>query len=202
VVLPHPFVGPPALRQQFQRWRQPRPVDSFTVTQNPLLTQLQNTWNATQAAIAAENALRTQRPLVRIWDGNWNLQYVDTVSYSSTFSWILNDSGPGRTEIPYTTPNWQQPAGDFPFTFPLSFGSAAAGPVGLGQWIANDVDRVKNGHGRNVHITVDYSGARWAGRMNTFSVEQREDGDAVVVVDWLHDYENLKWYTVWSNPFL
>jgi len=33
-------------------------------------------------------------------------------------------------------------------------------------------------------------------------MEQRDDGDRVLVVDFMHDYEYLKWYSLWSNPFL
>jgi hypothetical protein len=53
-----------------------------------------------------------------------------------------------------------------------------------------------------VGITMDYCGARWSGILDKFAVEQREDGDRVLVVDWVHDYEKLKWYYCVPNPFL
>jgi hypothetical protein len=51
-------------------------------------------------------------------------------------------------------------------------------------------------------VTVDYCGTRWSGIMDKYSIEQREDGDTVLVVDFMHDYEFLKFYSLWSNPFL
>lgn len=112
-----------------------------------------------------EAELRQQQPFVRIWDAEWHLQHVLQVDYKSTFSWISNDSGPGQSEIPYDTP--------------------------VAKWITDEKGRLERDEGRNVHVTVDYCGARWSGRMDKFAIEQREDGDSVLVVDWLHDYENL-----------
>jgi len=115
-------------------------------------------------------------PLVRIWDAEWDLHHLFGGEYSQSFQWISNDSGPGQTEI--------------------SFDHPAA------RWIHDSDGRISRGEGRNVHITVDYCGARWGGRMDKAVVESRADGDEVLVIDWMHDYENLKWYTVWSNSFL
>jgi hypothetical protein len=131
---------------------------------------------ATQQLRQNEMALRHTRPLVRIWDGEWHLQHLCTVEYKASFAFISNDTGPGQMEIPFNTP--------------------------VAQWIHDDNGRVTRGEGRNVGITVDYCGARWSGILDKFSVEQREDGDVVLVTDWSHDYEHLKWYAVWSNPFL
>jgi hypothetical protein len=98
------------------------------------------------------------------------------VDYKSTFSWISNDSGPGQTELPMDSH--------------------------VAEYIKDMQGRIDRGEGRNVHVTVDYCGARWSGRMDKYSIEQREDGDVVMVVDWLNDYENTKWIACWSNPFL
>jgi hypothetical protein len=38
--------------------------------------------------------------------------------------------------------------------------------------------------------------------LDKYAVEQREDGDTVLIVDFMHDYEHLKWVTVRSNPWL
>ncbi|AER47575.1 minor tail protein [Mycobacterium phage DS6A] len=124
---------------------------------------------------AEQMALRV-RPSVLVWDGDWNLQHIMAVEYKAQFSWISNDTGPGMTELPFNAP--------------------------VAQWIHDMQGRIDRGEKRNVHITVDYSGARWAGRMDSANVKLTDDGDKSMEVTWLHDYENLKWYSVWSNSWL
>ncbi len=131
---------------------------------------------ATERHKLAEERIRREQPVGRIWDAEWNCQFVMGSEYSAQFTWISNDTGPGQTEFPYDSP--------------------------IAQWIYDYQDRLDNGSGRTVGITIDYCGARWSGILDKFAVEQREDGDVVLVVDWVHDYEHLKWYSVWSNPFL
>lgn len=138
--------------------------------------QCEQIWDFTRKFRKRDEDTRRERPLTRIWDAEWQLQHVLSAEYSGQYAWVSNDSGPGQTEIPFDHP--------------------------AAQWIHDFQGRIDRGEGRNVHITVDYCGARWSGRMDKYSIEQREDGDYVMVVDWLHDYENLKWYQVWSNPFL
>ena len=140
---------------------------------SPLATQCSQTWQICQDLRAAEQRLRKTPPLVRIWDAEWNLQFLGGTEYKGSFSWISNDTGPGQMEFPLTSP--------------------------VAAWIQDDNGRIARGQGRNVCITVDYCGARWSGLMDKFAVEQREDGDMVLVTDWLHDYEHLKWYSVWSR---
>lgn len=131
---------------------------------------------ATRAQKHNEEIIRREAPLVRLWDAEWNIQHVLGSEYAAKFSWVSNDTGPGQMEIPFT--------------------SAAA------QWIYDYQGRLDRSEGRTVGITVDYCGARWSGILDKFSVEQKDDGDIVLVIDWVHDYEHLKWYTVVSNPFL
>jgi len=140
---------------------------------SPLATQCAQTWQICQNLRAAEQRLRKTPPLVRIWDAEWNLQFLGGTEYKGSFSWISNDTGPGQMEFPVTSP--------------------------VSAWIQDDNGRIARGQGRNVCITVDYCGARWSGLLDKFAVEQREDGDMVLVTDWLHDYEHLKWYSVWSR---
>ena len=132
--------------------------------------------SATKEQKLDEDRIRREKPLVRLWDAEWNIQHVLGDEYSAKLNWISNDSGPGQIE--------------------LSFTSHAA------QWIWDYQSRLDNGEGRTVAVTVDYTGARWSGMLDKFQVEQREDGDMVLVCDFLHDFEKLKWYTVVSNPFL
>lgn len=133
-------------------------------------------WDATKNQILVEERLRRSQPVGRIWDAEWNCQFVMGNEYSAQFSWISNDTGPGQTEFPMDSE--------------------------LAQWIYDYQGRMDAGSGRSVCITIDYCGARWSGVLDKYAVEQREDGDTVLVVDWVHDYEHLKWYSVWSNPVL
>lgn len=143
---------------------------------DPLATQCAETWRFTRELRRVEDSLRGQHPLIRIWDAEWTLQHIVTVEYAASFSWISNDTGPGQIELPFDSP--------------------------VAQWIYDESGRVARGEGRNCEITVDYCGARWPGLMDKFAVEQREDGSVWLVVDWMHDYEHVKWVVVRSNPFM
>lgn len=140
-----------------------------------LESQCEQIWAATLAQKREERRLREEDVLIRVWDGEYGLHHLMRSEYNASFAWVSNDSGTGQTELPFDSPE--------------------------GLWIYDMWGRMQRGEKRNVHITVDYCGARWGGRLDKCVVEHREDGDVVVVCDWLHDYENLKWITVWSNPF-
>lgn len=154
-------------------------LDYEPVTLNTSLSleeQCEAIWKETLKQERAEQALRRQRPVVLIYDGDWNLHYQLATEYKAQFSWISNDTGPAMTAIPFTDE--------------------------VAQWINDMEGRIDRGEKRNVHITVDHCGARWSGRLDNSNVKLTEDGDKVLEVTWLHDYENLKWYSVWSNPML
>ena len=133
-------------------------------------------WETTRGLKRDEERTRTKQPLVRLWDGEYELQHIVGNEYSAQFSFISNDTGPGRMELPADSP--------------------------AAEWIHDTQGRLDREEGRGVHITVDHCGARWSGMLDKYSIEQREDGDTVLVADWLHDYEHLKWRSLWSNPFL
>jgi hypothetical protein len=143
----------------------PIPAVSLINPGDPFDKQCADTLAATKVQRYTEQAMRRQHPLVRLWDAEWNLQFVCSVEYKASFSWISNDTGPGQMEIPFDTP--------------------------VAQWIFDESGRMAAGQGRTVCITVDFCGARWSGIMDKCAVEQREDMDVVLVVDWLHDYEHL-----------
>jgi hypothetical protein len=138
--------------------------------------QIEQIKRAVERQKQAEDNLRREQPLLRFWDAEWRLQHVGGVEVKAQFSWVSNDTGPGQVELPLDSP--------------------------VAQWIHDHVGRLQRGEGRNVGITVDYCGARWSGIMDKYVVEQREDGDTVLIVDFMHDYEHLKWVSVWSNPWL
>lgn len=134
-------------------------------------------WRLTKEQKKTQDRLRRTPPEVRLWDAEWALQHVVSgVEYQASFQWISNDTGPGQIAIPFDHP--------------------------AAQWIHDSQGRIDRGEGRNVHITVDFCATRWSGRLDKAVVETGEDGDDVLTCDFAHDYENLKFYSVWSNPFL
>ncbi|NIL86508.1 hypothetical protein RhoFasGS6_03912 [Rhodococcus fascians] len=141
-----------------------------------LLDQCEAIWDATRLNEEAERLLRELPPLVRLWDGDWKLQHICSVEYSGLFDLIEGDSGPGTLPVPFDSP--------------------------VGRWLHDMNGRLQRGEKRNVHITVEYGGVRWGGRLENATLEKNDDGDQVVTASFLSDYENLKWYNVRSNPFL
>jgi hypothetical protein len=141
-----------------------------------LQDQCQAIWDATVAREKQDARTRLEPPLVRIWTGDGDLAGLLNSEWTATFTWIDNDSGTGQTEIPLSDP--------------------------LAKWIYQVDVRIAAGQKRNVVITVDKDGARWSGTIHDHSVEKRDDGTRVLVVRWIHDFEMLKYYLVWCNPFL
>ena len=141
-----------------------------------LADQCRLIWDATLAREKEDARKRLEPPLVRIWSGDGNLQGVLNTEYSAEFTWIDNDSGTGQVEIPLWDP--------------------------LAKWIYQVDVRIDAGDKRNVIFTVDKDGARWSGLVHDHSVEKRDDGTRVLVVRLMHDFEILKYYLVWCNPFL
>lgn len=142
----------------------------------PLDQQIEETKRLVRLQKMGEDDLRRETPLVRFWDSEWNLQHVGGSEVRAQFSWISNDTGPGQVELPLDSP--------------------------VAQWIHDHIGRLQRGEGRNVGLTVDYCGARWSGTLDKYVIETREDGDVVLVADFNHDYEHLKWVSCWSNPWL
>ncbi|MCA1840053.1 MAG: hypothetical protein LC723_06965 [Actinobacteria bacterium] len=70
------------------------------------------------------------------------------------------------------------------------------------DWALDEEGRIARGEGQNIHISVDYVGARISGRLDMLTIETDENGNTTAEFLFLDDFENLKWYTVWSNPFL
>lgn len=120
--------------------------------------------------------IRDEEELIRLWDGDWNLHHIVGNEYEHSFTWIANDTGTGKVILPFDSPQ--------------------------GLWIYDMWGRMERGEKRNVHITVDCAGARWGGRLDRCVVEHDQEGDRIVIAEFLHDYEELKWISCWSNPFL
>ncbi|SUE07145.1 Uncharacterised protein [Prescottella equi] len=97
------------------------------------------------AKIKTEADERLTPPLIRIWDGDWNLRGICKREIGAEFSFIDNETGVGMLEMP---------ADYF-----------------LSEWLAAADERPTS----NVHVTMDKDGARWVAacpscRSSTMSV--------------------------------
>ncbi|WP_418345277.1 phage tail protein [Rhodococcus pyridinivorans] len=115
---------------------------------------------------------RLAPPVVRLWDGDWNLRGVCKREFSCSVQWLNNETGTASI--------------DMPLDYYLS------------EWLV-DVDARPT---TNVHLTVDKDGARWSGLMEELQIHKDDKGVRYVRVIFKHDYEHLKHILVWSNPFL
>lgn len=115
---------------------------------------------------------RLAAPHVRLWDGDYVLRGVAAGWRELEFEFIENDVGTA--------------------SLMLSIDHY------LSKWVMNHKGRLK----RNVHITIDKQGARWAGRMDHYRVVRTKEGDAFVEIFFKHDMEEAKHILCWANPFL
>lgn len=120
----------------------------------------------------ARQDARRARPLIRLWDGDWN--YIATVNgyLEATFQFRLNETGAASVTLP------------------------------ADSWVAKDVLAFHRKNSRNIHVTMDKDGTRWSGRMSAARIEKTNTGERLAVFEFLHDYEELKHILVWPNPAL
>ncbi|MGW4240902.1 Gp37-like protein [Nocardia sp. NPDC004722] len=119
-----------------------------------------------------ERRRRLAPPLVRLWDGDYNLRGKVTRILSASITEVNNDTGMAHLELP------------------------------MDYWLAEWVVNVDGRDTSNIHLTVDKDGIRWSGRMESFSVRAADDGTRSLVMAFKHDYEELKHIVCYPNPFL
>lgn len=124
------------------------------------------------ARLKAEKDRRILPPLVRLWDGDWNLRGICKRENSASFEIIDNETGTYVVEMPHD--------------------------YFLSKWIVD----VKARDTTNIHVTCDKDGARLSGRMQSYTLRKDENGRVYVRVLFKSDYEELKHVLVWSNPWL
>lgn len=125
----------------------------------------------------AERIVREAPPVVQLWDGEMRLQHVVESEYSVDAELVDGDTGPIEIKHPFDHP--------------------------VGQWLWDEYGRLQRGEKRNVNITIEYAESRIAGLLDHCELElDEETGDQVVVARFSSDYERLKWYTIWANPWL
>lgn len=123
--------------------------------------------------LKTDETRRLAKPLVRLWDGDWNFRGEVYNEIEASFQVINNETGKGTIVLPAT--------------------------YYLSRWMT-DVD-ARAGH-KNIFITVDYQGTRWSGALDELRQEKDETGYRTVTATFLHDYEHLKHIIAYSNPFL
>lgn len=89
--------------------------------------------------LAMEKA-RRKRPLIRLWDGDWNLYGELAGERAGSFEFIENETGTASLKIPVSHY--------------------------IALWVADHRGRAK----KNVHVTFDKQGARWGGRMDHYKI--------------------------------
>ena len=141
-----------------------------------LLEQCEAIWAATRFNEQRELNLRKVPPLVQLWDGEMRLQHVVQAEYSFGLELPENDTGYLELRHPFDHP--------------------------VGEWLYDQKGRLDRGEKRNVNITVEYCGSRIGGLIDTIDLDLEDNGVQIVVARFASDYERLKWYSVWSNPWL
>lgn len=136
------------------------------------LAEHQALWDQVMDRRARMEAARLAPPLVRLWDGDFNLRGECVGWRDIDFEFIENETGIAVLQ--------------------LSLDHY------LAKWVMNFRGRAK----RNVLITIDKQGARWSGFMDHFTVKKEKGGDRYLEITFKHDYEQAKHIYCWANPFL
>lgn len=136
------------------------------------LADHQRVWDTCAAWKAERERKRLAPPIVRLWDGDYNLRGQVAGERKLEFEFIENDVGTASIELPLDHY--------------------------LARWVMDHKGRTK----RNVHLTIDKQGARWSGCMDQYRVVRDKKGDAYIELLFKHDLEQAKHILVWSNPFL
>lgn len=136
------------------------------------LADHERVWAAVSERKIAREKARQTHPYIRLWDGDYNLRGVVAGERAGSFEFIENDVGTASLELPIDHY--------------------------LAKWVMDHKGRIK----RNVHVTFDKQGARWAGRMDQYKVVRTKEGDVYIEILFKHDLEEAKHILCWSNPFL
>lgn len=134
--------------------------------------RLEGEWRAAYTKKKARRDKRLQRPLVRLWDGDWVMRGYCEAELSGSLQWALNNTGVAEIALP------------------------------VGHYLANWALDPWGRPTQNIHLTADKDGARWSGRLQEARLRKDDDGRRKVVLTFLDDIEELKYIDVWPNPFL
>jgi len=130
-------------------------------------------FNDIVSRLETDQTRRLQKPLVRMWDGDWNLRGEVYNEIEASFQVLNNETGIGTIVLP--------------------------AKYYLSRW-ATDIDG--RAGKKNIFITADYNGTRWSGCLDELEAGKDENGQETVIMTFKHDYEHLKHIIAYSNPFL
>lgn len=137
----------------------------------PNLAVLDDIYKEAMGRREARERKRREPPLVRLWDGDWNLRGRVSAEFDASFEWRLNETGTGHITLPYSHH--------------------------LAKWATQYWKRKT----QNIHVTVDKDGARWDGMLESCSTSMDDNGVKTVELRFMSSYEQLKHIQVWPNPF-
>lgn len=129
-------------------------------------------WQWALARRAWMEAERLKPPLIRLWDGDYNLRGEVAGWRAIDYEFIENDTG--TASIKLSLDHY------------------------LAKWVMNFRGRAK----RNVHVTFDKQGSRWGGIMDHYRVVREKSNDCYLEIVFKNDYEQAKHILCWANPFL
>lgn len=124
------------------------------------------------ARLEEEKEHRLIPPLIRVWDGDWNLRAIVKQERVAKFPFLLNDAGIGQLDLP---------ADYF-----------------VSEWLIDVDERATT----SVFVTVDKDGARWSGRLTKLQLIEDEDDNYIVRCTFTHDFSELRHILCYANPWL
>ena len=136
------------------------------------IDQHQQLWDSVHDRRHRWEQARLAPPRIRLWDGDYRLRGEVAGERSGNFEFVENDVGTAEIVLP------------------------------LDHYLARWIMGFKGRDKRNVHVTFDKQGARWAGCMSHYRVVRDDYGDTYLEAFFLHDMEHLRHIYCWSNPFL
>ena len=137
------------------------------------MSKLDDVYTKVQDSIRALEASNLrEEALIRLWDGDWKLLSVIQGDYEHSFSFEKNDAGNATVQLPVDHQVAQ---------------------------LVMDPDKWPT---KSLYLTFDLNGIRWSGRVENTRVDISYQGDRIVEINAVHDYQKLKELLVWPNPFL
>ncbi|AHH22110.1 hypothetical protein NONO_c73540 [Nocardia nova SH22a] len=138
--------------------------------------QCESIWRATREHERRQLAMGAADPVVELFDAEMRLQFLIRDELSQGLVLPSNDTGTVDLAVPFDSP--------------------------AGQWLWEEDARIQRGEGRNANIIIEYCGSRIGGMYDSLDLDlDEETGDQIVTAHFLTDYERLKWYSCWSNPW-
>ena len=138
--------------------------------------QCEQIWLATREQERRQARMRNADPVVELFDAEMRLQFLVRNEYAQNLMLPSNDTGSIELPVPFDSP--------------------------VGQWLWEEKERLDRGEGKNVNCIIEYCGSRIGGLIDTIDLDLDEkSGDQIITAKFLTDYERLKWYSCWSNPW-